>query len=178
MLRFFALWVCAVCFGAPAAYAFPDAGLGHDATPAGASAPSEPAAVAASIVAQLAPASLPVAAASIANPDVSLPSSVAVDAGKVAVGAVRGVLDHPTLLGAVFAISACLWAVVALLRIYGPHWLSPRFIRLATLVAAPVLTFGSAWGGGMPWFEAVILAGGGPGALLLNELVRGLNPKA
>jgi len=174
MLRFLALWACAVCLGVPVAHAFPDAGPNADA----ASAPSEPASVAASVVAQRAPASLPAAAASIANPDAPLPPGVAVDAGKGAVDAVRGAMDKPTLLGIVLAISAVLWAIVALLRVYGPRRFSPRFIRLATLVAAPVLTFASAWGGGMPWFEAVILAGGGPGALLLNELARGLNPKA
>lgn len=166
VLRFLLLWIFAVVCSP--AHAFADARV-----PADAGAPD------AAVVVASAPASGPTSAvAVVGNPDAPIGTPVVTDAAKMAVEAVRGAMDRPTLLSVVFGVSAVLWLLLALLRAYGPRWISPRVVRLTTLVAAPVLTFMSAYGAGMPWFDAVILAGGGPGALLLNELGRGLNPKA
>lgn len=161
MMRFLILFL----FAASAAWAQPDAGLVADA------------AVAADASAVVV-AHLPAAAPSIGNPDAIVAPVVVVDAAKDAAAAVKGAMARPTLLSVVFAISAVLWGVLALIRAYGARRLSARAIRMITLVAAPILTFLSAWGSGVPWFDAVILSGSGPGALLLNELGRGINPPA
>lgn len=166
VLRFLLLWAFALAF--IPAHAFADAGPAADA-----GAPD-----AAVVVVSAPPAAIASALAVIGDPDAPIGTPDVTDAAKGAVEAVRAAMDRPTLLSVVFGVSAALWLLLALLRAYGPRWISPRVIRLSTLIAAPVLTFASAWGAGMPWFDAVILAGGGPGALLLNELGRGLNPKA
>lgn len=160
MMRFLILFM----FATSAAWAQPDAGIVADAAVA-----ADASAVAASL-----PAGAPV----IGDPDAVVAPAVVVDAAKDAVSAVQGAMARPTLLSIVFAVAAVLWGVLALIRAYGAKRLSARSIRMITLVAAPILTFLSAWGSGVPWFDAVILSGSGPGALLLNELGRGINPPA
>ena len=172
MLRFVCLWFLAGVATIPVTALAQDAApksVAADAADAG--IPDVPDAV---VTAKAAPSASP----AIANPDAPVKPGDVLDASRAAVDAVQGAISRPTLLSIVFAISAALWAILAAIRAFGARWLSGRAIRLITLVAAPVLTFASAFGAGMHWFDAIMLAGGGPGALLLNELRRGIKPPA
>lgn len=176
LLNLCAFAACAQ-LGADAAAA-PDAGTVRDAAPVAnvdAGAALAPPVVVPSVSA---PASVAGSlAAGIGAPDAPAPAAGDLVApAKGAVAAVRDAIAKPTLMSIALAISLVLWVALGVIRRAGARWLSPRSIRLITLVAAPALSFLTAFGmGAAPW-DAVMIAGGGPGALAFNELIRGIAP--
>lgn len=144
-----------------------------DAHDAGAAAPA-----AASPDAALAPAATADAGLTkrLADPDAPATTKDVTDAAVGAVSGIKTAIDQPTLLGITGAIAACLWALIAALKKWGPAWISSTKIRWATLIISPIAIFLGAYASGVGWFNALVLAGGGPGATLLNEIGRAVKP--
>jgi len=127
----------------------------------------------------LAPASAPPPATEanplhdkLADPGKEVTTGDVVDASKDAVAAVEAAIDNPTKLGIFGAIAAVLWAILAGIRRFGSGSMKGSTIRLITLIITPVATFAGTMAVDVGWFDALVLSAGGPGALLLNEVLR------
>lgn len=73
------------------------------------------------------------------------------------------------------AIAVFLRSVLSLLQSVEKIPNTPRgkaFMKLSTLVVGLLIFVASNLGAGIPWWQALILAGGGPGAILINELAK------
>jgi len=101
-----------------------------------------------------------------------------VDAAVKAAQATTQAARDPHLLTIMGAIAAGLWALLAGVRKLAPGRLSGRTIRWITLIVTPLTIWLWAWSSGMGWFDALVIASGGPNALLLNELGRAVRPDA
>ncbi len=108
----------------------------------------------------------------LADPEGKVTTEDVIETGKAGVGKVREAIDAPTLLSIMGAISAGLWALLAAVRRFGGVAISGKVTRWITLIVTPVATFTGSMALGLGWVESLTIAGGGPGALLLNELLR------
>lgn len=108
----------------------------------------------------------------LGDPEGEVTTDDVIEAGKDGIGKVREAMNAPTLLSILGAISAGLWALLAAVRKFGGVVISGKVTRWITLIITPIATFTGAVAMGMGWVEALTIAGGGPGALLLNELLR------
>ena len=97
--------------------------------------------------------------------------------GEAFVGAVGNASSAGGLMAIMAAIAVGLRLLIGVVRYAKPGFLSATQIRWVTLVAAPVVGFLSAIAAGEHWFSALVVAAGGPGALLINELERTVAPK-
>jgi hypothetical protein len=103
-----------------------------------------------------------------------------VDKGKDAYGAVHEAMDAPTLATVMGAVSACLWALIALGRRFLPMALKGHTVRIITVIggAAAALATQYAVEGVTIWHSTLVFLAG-PGALAFNEVLKllGINVK-
>lgn len=160
---------------APVAPAASDAAVPVDVKP---DAPPTPAPEAAPAAVVTPPAVIPAPKAPAAAPALDAPKVTAaevMEAATEAVSAGAAAFDKPTLVSIAAFVSALLWALLAALRRWGgavSTWLTGKRIRWITLIVAPVATMAGAMGAGVGWFDALVMACSGPGALFLNEFGR------
>jgi hypothetical protein len=130
--------------------------------------------------APVAPAAASTTPVHMAVPEVSITGSVdeVVDAAKDTIDAVGklttgdvGANTKKALVWAAIA-AALIKLLLALLKLTGPFWKSDKaklVIRLLTLTLGAVAGALASVVGGLPWWDAVIVFMGGPGAILLTE---------
>ena len=69
-------------------------------------------------------------------------------------------------------IAAALKLLLDVIRKYAKVLLGKKEVRIAALVVGLLIFLGSYLGGGMEWINALLLALGGPGAILVTELAK------
>ena len=112
-------------------------------------------------------------------PDTSLvPEAPGVVIGYVTelIQSVTGYKDIAARSGALIAIAGLLATafrfLLALLKTFSGVFKNKITPKVAALVLGLLVYVASVLVAGVPWYEAVILAGSGPGAILVNELLK------